>query len=338
MKKEKNSILKSSFFLKLYGIPSICWLVLSLIAMIPNEADPEPLTWEESITTDLFLLGCWFVISFVITLIVNKIKKNKSKTIIKEVQPMTQSEEKIVVEIEKDDQHSDFIKKGMTILFIITIASLWGALYSVTLVNKVIPQHGFDFVKNMWVFWCWIPIPLLSIVLGFKYKKAGLKCQKNIVGGFIIGFLLLIYGSFCMLPTFSEDYNEINQYREIIDAKLPNSGTLEIQDLGTYFDEDKTEYTIINAYYDKEDLRILVESIENGKNWISSREIKSELKIFVPSQLRSDDDAYYSIYNRTTNQYNILPDCSGDYEVYAMKYDKSDKQLEIHKFTITYIK
>ena len=141
-----------------------------------------------------------------------------------------------------------------------------------------------------------------------------------------------------MFPTFSKDYNEINQYKEIIDAELPNNGTLEIQDWGTYFDEDKTEYTIINAYYDKEDVKGLVDSIENSDNWVLSNKIKSYLKIFIPSQLRSDDDAYYSIYNKTTNQYNNLPENSGDYEVYAMKYDKSDKHLEIHKFKISYIK
>lgn len=124
----------------------------------------------------------------------------------------------------------------------------------------------------------------------------------------------------------------------MIDAKLPSNGTLEIQDWGTYFDEEKTEYTIINAYYNKEDVTKLVESIETSANWVLSKEIKSELKIFVPSQLRSDDDFYYSIYNKTANQYNSLPDISGDYEIYAMKYDKSDKHLEIHKFKITYIK
>ena len=199
-------------------------------------------------------------------------------------------------------------------------------------------KEGFDFTKYMWIFWCWLPIPILSIILGFRYKKAGFKCSKNIIAGFIIGFLLLIYGTFCMLPTFSEDYNKINQYKEIIDAKLPNNGTLEIQDWGTYFDDDKTEYTVINAYYDKEDVKILVESIETSENWVLSKEIKSELKIFVPSQLRSDEDAYYSIYNKTTNQYNILPDSSGNYEMYAMKYDKSDKHLEIHKFKILYKK
>ena len=170
-----------------------------------------------------------------------------------------------------------------------------------------------------------------------QYKKMGFKCKKNIVGGFIIGFLLLLYGVFSILPnTFEKDYNQINSYKDIIDAELPNNGELEIQDWGTYFDEDKTDYLIIHAWYDKEDVSKLVNSIENNSNWILSKEIKSELKIFIPSQLRSAADAYYSIYNKTTNEYNKIPEKAGNYEIYAMKYDRSDKHLEIHKFNYSY--
>ena len=194
----------------------------------------------------------------------------------------------------------------------------------------------FKIENHIWVFWCWLPIPVLSIILGFKYKNAGFKCTKNIVGGFIIGFLMLIYGSFCLMPTFEQDYNKIDAYKNYIDAPLPNNGELEIQNWGTYFDEDKTNYTIINVYYDKEDVNDLVNGIENSNNWILSKEIKSELKILIPSQLKSDFDAYYSIYNKTTNEYNTLLTIAGNYEIYAIKYDKSDKHLEIHKFDYNY--
>ena len=230
----------------------------------------------------------------------------------------------------------NFIKKFMIILFIITICSLWGSLWSMSLADKINPQHGFNFIKNTWVFWCWLPVPLLSVILGFKYKKAGFKCTKNIVGGFIIGFLLLIYGSFCLFPTFSQDYRKIDAYRNIIDVSLPDNGNLEIQDWGTYFDEDKTDYMIMNVYYDKVDVSDLVDSIENNSNWVLSREINSELKVLIPLEFRADDNTYYSIYNKTIDEYNTLPEISGNYEIYVMKYDKSDKHLEMHKFNYLY--
>ncbi len=227
------------------------------------------------------------------------------------------------------------IKNGMIILFILTILSLWLGLYSLALLNKLMPKHGLNFLQNTWVFWCWLPIPILSVVLGFKYRRAGFKCTKNIVVGFIVGFLLLIYGAFWLFPTFSQDYSKIDEYREVIDAELPNDGELEILDLKINLD-DKKDYMIINVYYDKEDVSNLEASIENNDNWIRSNEIKSELKIFFPSQMSLSENAYLSIYNNTTKEYNTLPSESGTYEIYVIKYEKSDKHLEIHKFNYIY--
>ena len=226
----------------------------------------------------------------------------------------------------------------MTFLFILTIGSLWGALWLYSVIDELNPQHGFNFLKNTWIFWCWLPIPITSIVLGYKYKNKGINCTKNIVGGFIIVFLLLIYGSFCLMPTFSEDYSKINDYKNYIDANIPSNGELEIHYWGNYIDDDKKEYSIINVYYDKEDVSNLVSSIENSKNWILSTKIKSELKILLPSEFRAKEDLYYSVYNKTTNEYNVIPEESGIYEIYAMSYDKNKKELIIHKYKLMYNK
>lgn len=238
----------------------------------------------------------------------------------------------------KNTDNTLSISYFMTFLFILTIGSLWGALWSYSLIDELNPQHAFNFLKNTWIFWCWLPIPITSIVLGYKYKNKGINCTKNIVGGFIIVFLLLIYGSFCLMPTFNEDYSKINDYKNYIDANIPSSGELEIHYWGNYFDDDKKEYSIINVYYDKEDVSDLVSSIENSKNWILSTKIKSELKILLPSQFRAKEDLYYSVYNKTSNEYNTIPNESGVYEIYAMRYDKIKKELTIHKYKLMYNK
>ena len=91
--------------------------------------------------------------------------------------------------------------------------------------------------------------------------------------------------------------SKINDYKEYIDASIPNNGELEIQNWKTYFDDDKTEYVIINAYYDKEDVSNLLSSIQNSNNWVLSTKMKSELKILLPTQFRAQKDVYYSIYS-----------------------------------------
>lgn len=529
-KQKKENILKSSFFLKLFLIPSVCWTLLEIWVKDIPEDDGSITTWPELLQETFIVVAVWLIVSFIIALIVNEVKKSKPKTkIVKEIQYITKPDDKIVVESEetkeevKEKEETNepkkkknskclyscesivdayeykkmakyfpkrmywffvirgtifnviisalialttqswiatliflvayeiylliyykvrlesmaekvhnartkrgdnevnfeiefyedyFIKKGekisitidyseisrcvendtnfyleypnrnmvviiqknrcdlelinfirskfenlennlgdnssykgvkkpintnlistlMIILFIATLCCLWGALWSVSLINEINPQHGFNFTKNTWVFWCWLPIPIASIILGFIFKGKGIKCTKNIVAGFIIGFLLLVYGSFSLFPTFSEDYSKINDYKEYIDASIPANGELEIQNWETYFDDDKTEYAIINAYYDKEDVSKLENSIEKSNNWILSTKLKSELKILLPTQFRSSNDVFYSIYNKTTNEYNTIPNESGKYEIYAMYYDKDLKQLSIHKY------
>ncbi len=249
-----------------------------------------------------------------------------------------QGKTKVKKEKNEKKHNPDLIKTGMLVLFIASIASLWGALYSVELVDKLIPQYGFSFTKNMWVFWCWLPVPILSIILGKKYKKEGFNCKKNVVAGYIMAVILSIYGAFCLFPTYEQDYTKLNEYKEVIDATLPINGVLEIQNWDTYFDEDITEYVTINAYYENQDVTVLEKSIENNPNWILGSEITSDLKVFIPIMLQGNDNAYYSIYNQTTNEYNTVPEDSGDYKIYAMRYDKENKKLEIHEFRIAYSK
>lgn len=236
----------------------------------------------------------------------------------------------------KNYSNPNFIKKGMSVLFVITIVSFWLAVLSFSLVNQMVPHYFLNQFKNMWVFWCWLPIPIISIILGFKFNKVEFKCTKNIVSGFIVGILLIIFGAFSLIPIYSVDYKEIDSYRNVIDAKLPDNGELVIENLDTCYGEDKTECTIINSYYSNEDVSDLINSIENSGNWFLSTEIKSTLSLMIPSWLYEDEDAYFSIYNKTTNQYNTLPEVSGKYEIYTMKYDKSEKHLEIYKFKYSY--
>lgn len=251
--------------------------------------------------------------------------------------------------MEKDKKSIDnpaFIKSMLRILFVLTLFSLFGAMLTWNFIMNITHAHGFGFVKTTWAFWLWLPVPILSIVLGIKYKRAGIKCTKNIVGGLIIGFLLFIYGSFWLGPIFSEDinknisfdYSEINNYKSIIDAELPSNGELIRENYGQFFEQDKTEYSKIDVYYDKEDTGKLEDSIINGENWILSSEMKSELKIYISSMMFLDDQTndYFSIYNKTLKKYNTLPEKAGDYEVYVMKYDIDEQHLEIHRFIYSY--
>ena len=48
----------------------------------------------------------------------------------------------------KSLKNTKLISTLMIILFIATICSLWGALWSLSLIDEINPQHGFNFTKN----------------------------------------------------------------------------------------------------------------------------------------------------------------------------------------------
>ena len=222
----------------------------------------------------------------------------------------------------------------MFVLFVLTILSLFMGSWVASFISN--NSVGLGFVKNMWVLWCFLPIPILSIILGFRYRSKGVKCTKNIVAGFIIGLLLLVYGAFCFFPVESNDYSEIYEYSNIVGAELPKNGEFGIHHIDDLFYDDKRNYTNITVDYSKEDDTSLVRDIKNSNHWFVSDIIQSKLKIFIPFEFGHGDNIYYSIYNKTLQQYNELPEVPGEYEIYAMFYDTSNHYMKIHSFTYLY--
>ena len=234
-----------------------------------------------------------------------------------------------------------FIKGFMLVLFIMTLFSFFGVSYTFELVDRINPHHGCYSFADLWIFLIWLVFPILSIILGYKYDKAGFKCTKNIVSGLIVGFILILFGLLSVLtePFHSENYNMINDFKSIINASIPSDGKIHTMNLSEYSFDGITNYSIISVYYDRQDVTEMTDSIESCDTWILSTELKSELKIMLPQMIKSSGDGiYYSIYNKTTNEYNTLPKESGVYEIYSMHFDKKAKQLSIHRYQYDYKK
>ena len=99
---------------------------------------------------------------------------------------------------QKKYRDPDLVHAMLIILFMLTIASLWlcqlvSYKVSVSLIQK------YDMVRFSWVYWCFLPIPISSVVLGYKFQREGFKCKKNIIAGYIIGFILAIFGSYWII-------------------------------------------------------------------------------------------------------------------------------------------
>ena len=229
------------------------------------------------------------------------------------------------------------LKIFMYFLFFLTIFSFFGSLALWGTINER-PENvgGFLFTSTTFVCWLCLPLPILSIILGYKYKKLGIKCTKNIVAGYIITILLILYGSFCLISSSdSKDYSKINSYKKIINAPLPSNGRLELFKWDYNSDHNKTNYKTIYINYFNEDTRKLEDNIKKNDTWILSTEMEEKLR-FLVSDYITGKNIYFSIYNRTLNKYNTLPTSFGNYKIYTMMYDTSKKLLQIDEFNYNY--
>lgn len=225
------------------------------------------------------------------------------------------------------------VETFMLFLFILTLCCIFlGAKTMNILAGDSLNYH---FVKYAWGFWIWLPIPLLSIILGFRYKKRGVKCTKNIISGFIVGIILLIFGCFCFFPIGESSYSKIYQYENVLNIPLPSDGILTENYYDT-FGDSITKFTDIDVTFNRDDVESLEKIISSNPHWIPINEMASSLKIFIPDLMITTDTSYISIYNSSTQQYNTIPETDGSYRIYTMLFDSKGNRLEVNNYTYEY--
>jgi len=124
------------------------------------------------------------------------------------------SEKKIVI-----------LKIILPILLIFSYASLFSALATAAVLSKEVL-----IVKNMWVMYLFLPIPLSSIVLGVYATKRGLRKKWNIVIGIIFSSLLILCCLFSIFGTmYTSDYSYVEKVGQKISFELPETGYISTQ-------------------------------------------------------------------------------------------------------------
>lgn len=78
-------------------------------------------------------------------------------------------------------------------------------------------------IRYSWVMLLFIPIGILSIVIGFKLKNSTQKYKKNFIVSFICLPLLIIFGSYRFIfnSVVSYDVNEVSIIEEKINFEIP---------------------------------------------------------------------------------------------------------------------
>ena len=91
---------------------------------------------------------------------------------------------------------SKIIEKVIGCLTGLSILSILGGLYIVAMYNEINDIPDANFIRSTWLFWLFLPLPILSTIISYIYQNQGINCSKNKIISFISCICLLIFGSF----------------------------------------------------------------------------------------------------------------------------------------------
>lgn len=247
------------------------------------------------------------------------------------------------------------MKKFLIALFILTIVSIWiGILLPHQIAKLNLPSHVLEFfpsielgynvghfkytinVENapvidyLWAAWLVLPIPILSIILGVKYKKRKVKCKKNIVVGIIVTLIIVFMGFMAYINPVEQEYKNALDDQKILGVKLPKEGRL----FKIKINQTKNPQLIYLLWNNKDDANSIYKEIKENKNWIPKSKVDPDISTSLISKCMSQkEECYYSIYIEETKEYNKLPEKNGLYNVHSMLYDPEISSLKMEKFT-----
>lgn len=178
-------------------------------------------------------------------------------------------------------------------------------------------------IRYSWVMLLFIPIGILSIIIGFKLKNDKQKYKKNFIISFICLPLLIIFGSyrFIFYRVVSYDVKEVSIIEEKVNFIIPDEIKAATNKLDLY---NITYLKIV----DNESKDVFEQEIINNQLW--QKELKLEIKSLLPLNIQYESVVfeYFLFYNITCNEYNILPS-SGKYECIFIAYD-----CDLHRLVI----
>ena len=218
------------------------------------------------------------------------------------------------------------MKKEMIFSNIIFWLTLISPLLSFALVCKIGEADIFSIagmVRYSWVMLLFIPIGILSILIGFKLKANKQKYKKNFIVSFICIPLLVIFGSyrFIFSTNISYDLDKINTISYEAKIELPK----QVKIATIKYDE----YSITYAKIINEDDKVKFENkLDESLLW--KNELDSKFKFLLPYYFYYEVSSfdYFILYNKTIDEYNIYPQ-NGEYEFIFISYDHEAQRFII---------
>lgn len=173
--------------------------------------------------------------------------------------------------------------------------------------------------------WCFLglPISLLCIILGFVFTfKKHYGCIANIIIGFVMSIILVIFGIFSLIPFKSITVDALNQYTNATGINLPSVDYI----INFSHNTSNFESTTVIEFSDKSKNYVREKLLEENK-WNKASSLILISNELLPSSIEYNNDDYMIIVNTdNSQQINSLDQLVDGYYV-VLIYSETENKL-----------
>ena len=245
--------------------------------------------------------------------------------------PKSEEEKKIEAQqIVDNSKQIKKIKKWKLITSLLTIASIFMGLMVVSLVHTLGHYANVNeaFVENLYILYFFIPFPLLSILVGMKAKKIGIRGRGCIILGVIFTFILGIYGSFALLfnASISHNKNHLLEYSNQTGIEIPYDCYFTYVDMSMGSRTEETTLYAVMTLTNETEIMEFESALSNNPIWQNG--INYNYMDFY-NLTKVSEYEYFALYDCQTNQF-VTGDLSvGDHHLICVAYDYEEKVVMI---------
>lgn len=190
-------------------------------------------------------------------------------------------------------------------------------------------EQAMESIKHMSIFHWFLPIPILSIIVGILLNKHKIRNIKNIVCGILIGIMMLVYGSF---PTLIGNVNvNIEHIETQIGFEFPQYEGLRY-DVSTNL--SGKHQTLTQLSFSDSTSKEFENFMSSDKRWLS--ESDTDFSEVMPENLANIPTDYFLFYNASSDEFSQLPRSDGEYDLIFIIYSSYYKVAYIYEYTVDY--
>ena len=205
-------------------------------------------------------------------------------------------------------------KKIGNVLFLLTLISPVVSFSLASMLGEPEIFRVAGIVRYSWIMWLFIPIGLLSILVGLKLKNNKQKYKKNLIIAFVCLPIIIIFGSFRFIfNNISYDVDKVKVVENKSNLRLPD----QIKIATNEFDSYNLSYIKI---VDQESQVSFENELESNQLW--QKELSPSIKGLLPIEIQYEMGSFdrFAFYIVGEDEYNTYPQ-DGTHECIFVAYD-----------------